>query len=269
MDKETFEKLIAARPQDVRAKGVLLFNGAAQCAQAYHTTPTTSVLKDWEAAEAALAKFVSAMAPPPDDGPRESFSSLAEVLDYLVAEGWKCTRASLYRHQKMGKIIPADSGAYRRKDVDKYARTFLKQVSTGKRVAEKMDELQREKVELEIRTQKEELKRKERVNAREEGALVPREQMDIELAGRAGILDAGLKHMVQSHAAEWIRLVAGDTRKVGELINAISRDIDEHINNYASAAEYQFVIEPEEEGEDPGDRPHDEEEIGNEGSAIM
>jgi len=74
--------------------------------------------------------------------------------------------------------------------------------------------------------------------------------MDIELAGRAGILIAGLKHWVQSKAAEWISLTGGNMKFTGELINAINRDLDEHINYYAANREYEVVFEGEGSGND-------------------
>jgi len=93
------------------------------------------------------------------------------------------------------------------------------------------------------------IQRKERQESKEAGNLVPREQIEIELATRAGILDAGLRHWIQAHAAEWIRQVAGDTKKVGDLINLMGRDLDEYINAYASTREYQVIIDAAKEEE--------------------
>ena len=83
---------------------------------------------------------------------------------------------------------------------------------------------------------------------KERGLYIRREEMEIELAGRAGILVAGLKHWVQSRAADWIAAVAGDMKRTGELINLMTRDVDEHINHYAASREYEVVIE-EKQGE--------------------
>jgi hypothetical protein len=55
---------------------------------------------------------------------------------------------------------------------------------------------------------------------------------------------------VQSRVADWIRAVGGDVRKAGELINAMIRDLEEHINNYAQAKGYELVIDGEEETEE-------------------
>ncbi len=174
--------------------------------------------------------------------------TIADVLDYLVVN-WKVTKTSLYRHKEQGKLLPQADGTYPQRDVDKYAKTWLKQKSTGKRFSEKMDELQRKKLEQELKNLELEHQRKAFAYAKDEEKYILREQMDIELAARAGILDAGLKHWIQSRAADWIRTVSGDTKKVGELINLMNRDLDEHINSYASTREYQVIIDADEEPE--------------------
>ena len=50
--------------------------------------------------------------------------------------------------------------------------------------------------------------------------------------------------------ADWIRVVDGDVRKAGELISAMTRDLDEHINGYAQAKEFELVIDGEEDQEE-------------------
>ena len=182
------------------------------------------------------------------DDPR--FDNVAAVLDYLQAAGWKVTRTSLYRHQSEGKFLPQSDGTYLQKDIDKYAKNWLKQQSTGKRVSTKTDEMQRQKLEWELKNLELDSERKKFQHEKEQGKFIPKEQMEIELAARAGILDAGLKHWIQSRAADWIRTVNGDTKKVGDMINMMNRDLDEHINSYASTKEYEVIIDGEEETEE-------------------
>ena len=258
MNKEELEKLIESQPKEIRAKAVLLFNGAATCAEQYRKNPTSSNLRDWEAAQAALAKFAAQIGGVA--GEEKPLPTIAEVLEHLTAAGWRGTKTSLYRHQKEGKLLPGPDGSYKARDVEKYARTWLRQLSTGKRVSEKMDELQRKKIELELQNLDLERKRKELAYGKELDRYIPRELMEIELAGRAGVLDAGLKHWVQSHAAEWIRSVGGDTGKVGDLIGLMSRELDEHLNSYAAAIEYRVVVSDDEEPPEPseGDRSGEE-----------
>lgn len=264
MDKETLEKLLDGQPASIRTQGVLLYNGAAKCAQEYQSTPTAANLRDWEAAQAALAKFAARISDAADGQEEDKpLRNIAAVLDYLRALDWRVTQTSLYRHQKEGKLAPRRDGLYALRDVDKYARTWLKQKSTGKKISEKVEELQRKKLDLELKNLELDNKRKELAYGKDMERYIPKELMEIELAGRAGVLDAGLKHLVQSRAAEWIRTVGGDTKKVGDLIVLMSHDLDEHINSYASSLSYQVVIDAEEDatGETPEieDEPTEEE----------
>jgi len=247
MDKERLEKLIEDQSKDVRVEGVTLFNAFVTNTDRYRKNPTVSNLRDWESSKAALEKFRLRIEGAKDD--EQPLANLAEVLEYLRAADWKVTRTSLYRHHGEGKLAPGADGKFTLRAADKYARTFLKQVATGKKVGERMDELQRRKAELEVTNLDLERQRKELSIGREQGRFIPKEQMDIELASRAGVLYAGLRHWIQTRSAKWIRAVAGDMKKVGELINLMSRDLDEHINAYASVAEYTVVIEAAEEME--------------------
>ena len=192
----------------------------------------------------------------------QGIDTIADALAYLQKSGWKVTKTSLYRHQKEGKFLPDPDGSYQQKNIDKYAKAWLKQQSTGKRVSEKMDELQRKKLERELQIQDIEYERKKLAHAKDLDKYIPKEQMEVELAGRAGILDAGLKHWVQSRCAEWIRSVDGDMKKVGELINLMNRDLDEHVNSYAAPADYDVIIDGEvEEGTETRDELIEEEAV--------
>lgn len=259
MDKTVFEKLLDGQPETIRTQGVLLYNGAAKGAQEYQNAPTAANLHDWEAAQAALAKFAARIsAAAGGDEEDKPLRSIADVLDYLRATDWKVSQTSLYRDQKNGKLAPRRDGFYTLRDVDRYARTWLRQKSTGKKISEKVEELQRRKLELELKNLELDNKRKSFACDKDLGLYIPKEVMEIELAGRAGVLDAGLKHWVQSHAAEWIRTVGGDTKKVGDLIILMNGEVDELINSYASPLSYQVVIDAEEDA--TGEAPETEEE---------
>ena len=179
-----------------------------------------------------------------------TFSTLADVLTYLREAGWRVAKSTLYRHQGEGKIRPRPTGAYHLADVEKYARTFLKQQATGKRVQERIEDLQRKLLEKEDKLKDLKIDRETFARDKEKGEYIPKKLMDIEIAGRAGILEAVLKHWIQSHAADWIRLTEGNTKKVGELIQFMNHGIDEHTNEYASVREYRVIFDDDEPGLD-------------------
>jgi hypothetical protein len=175
------------------------------------------------------------------------FQTIADVLKYLKMAGWKVTKTSLYRHRDEGKLLPKEGGSFLRRDVDKYAKSFLKLQSTGKKARQLEDELQRKKLQAELDNLDLEHKRKKLQYDRELSKYILREEVDLQLAARAGILDAGLRHWIQSKVADWIRATGGDLKKAGELINLMMRDLDEHINSYALSREYEVVFDGEAE----------------------
>lgn len=249
MDQERLKKLLEVADQQDQLALKVLHNAVISGISAYNSDRTTSRLNDWKAAEKTLEEKINALWArhfPPAPADNGNLPTIAEVLVYLNDSGWDIKQSTLYRHKKESKIQPEADGTYSQGKVDKYAKTFLKQKSTGKKVNEKNDELQRKKLEIEIENLELERERKKLAHEKEQGKFIPREQMELELAGRAGILEHGLKQWIQSRAAEWIRTADGDPKKVGEVINLMTRDVDEHLNNYASR-EYQVIFDPDSE----------------------
>jgi hypothetical protein len=244
MDAETFEKLIQDSPPEVKANGVLLFNAVATTRKSYREDPTSSRKRDWDTAEEALKRFVANL-----EGSR--FGSLAHVLDYLQETGWKIAKPSLYRHHQEGKIRPESDGSFRKKDVDRYAKTFLKLLATGKTLNKQLDELQRRKLDLERENLELAIKRKTLAYHKEQGLYIPRDKMEMELAGRAAMLESTIKHSFQAHAGDYIHEVDGDIKKAANLINLMTLHLNESINRYATMKEFEFILDLSDEEEAP------------------
>lgn len=236
MKKEDLEKLIADKPLEVKAKGILLFNGYAQAMSKLNAESSVPNRKNYQSAEKALNEYVIEIG-------GINFPTPASVLRYLQKNGYKITKSTLDRHCKNGKLPHEPDGTYSLKQVTAYAADHVKQLSTGQTESENVTELQRKKLEKELEHLSQKIEREKFSFEKEQGLFIPKDQMEIELASRAGILVAGLKHWVQSNAADWIAAVSGETKKTGELINLMSKDVDEHINHYASSREYEVVIE--------------------------
>ena len=181
--------------------------------------------------------------------PAFSFASLSHIFEYLRESGWKISKPSLYRHHQEGKISPESDGSFQKNDVDRYAKTFLKQQATGKRVNEKLDELQRRKLDLERENLELEVKRKTLAYQKEQGLYIPRDKLEMEIAGRAAMFESSLKHSIQTHAGDYIREVDGEIKKAGDLINLMTRHLDESINRYATMKEFEFILDLTDEEE--------------------
>ncbi len=245
MDRDTIEKLLRTQPQEIQAHGAMLYNAMVECGTAYRESHTAANLRNWQAAQDALDKFIAKIGAVDQERP---LLTMADVLEYL-SNDWKVTQTTLYRHHKHGKLIPQPDGTFRIKDVEKYARTFLKQKSTGKLLNEKLDELQRKKEELEVETLEIRKKRETLALGKEENRFIPREQLELDISSRSGHLKSVLNYWIQSCAAEWVQTVEGDTRRVGELINLMLKDLQKHINSFFATREEKETIYdgPEEE----------------------
>ena len=121
----------------------------------------------------------------------DTFDNLMDVLEYLTSTGWKASRNSLYRHQSQGKLLPEADGKYKQRAVDKYAKTFLKQTATGKRLQETSDELQRQILQQNKKLKEIEIKMSEISLLKEQGAyLLVRDVKDAAFARARNLRDA-------------------------------------------------------------------------------
>jgi len=170
------------------------------------------------------------------------FATKLDVLAYLEAEGWKVSKSKLYADCNKGRLSPNKSGEYEIKAVDAYAKDYLKRKETGKKIDEELESRQRRKLDAEIRKTVAQAAKAEHDLAVAQGKYIPREDVELELTGRAAVLDSGLKYLVQSRAHEWVRLVDGDTNKITDLIEAVGNDLDQLLNGFARTDNLQLIL---------------------------
>jgi len=177
--------------------------------------------------------------------PPESFRTVLEVLTYLRDEGWKVSKTSLYQHVKDAKLRPEQDGSFALKAVQKYARAHLQLKSTRQKRDD--EDLQRKKLQLDIDLLEGKTKRERLKRDAEEGRLIPREDVDLELAARAVVQDHEWTRVIQSRAGEIIALVQGSADRSAELIRFLMDVKDEILNEFASTRAWHVLFE--EEGE--------------------
>jgi hypothetical protein len=174
---------------------------------------------------------------------QDTFSTVLEVLTYLQGEGWKVSQSTLYKHVKDAKLRPAEDGTFALKTVRAYAQTHLQLASTRKKAAD--EDLQRTKLQLDINVQEEKLKREKLKREAEEGRLIPREDVDLELAARAVVQDHEWTRVIQSRASEIIALVEGNADRASELVRFLMDVKDEVLNEFASTKYFHVLFEQE------------------------
>ena len=173
------------------------------------------------------------------------FENKKAVLTFLKGENWKISQRTLYRHIKEGRLRPNKDGKFDKKAVLRYASDSLLSVGAFQKVGD--EKLYRLKLQKEIELRDEEIKIRKLRRGVEEGKYMPSEQVYLELAGRAVVLQAGYKSWVQMEAAgEIIALCKGDPATVNDLVWYLLDKFDGFLNQYATTKEFQVIIMPDE-----------------------
>ena len=169
-------------------------------------------------------------------------NSKTEVFEYLQQEGWKVALATLYNHCTKGWLLPENTGQYEKKKVDKYARERLKNKVTGINPDEERERLADRRLRADTRTAEIRARRQARADSIEQGKLIPRKDLDLEMAGRAAIFSNGLRQIFKKQALEWVRLVNGDKAKARDLIDAMTGQLENTLNDLASTHQFEIVL---------------------------
>lgn len=184
----------------------------------------------------------------PEEAPR--FKNRIEVADYLQQQGYKVKKSKVYNDVKAGILRVNTDGTVTMSQVDKYINhpksglMRLKQDDGGGLMpSPEIEDLQRQKLQAEITKIEESAKKLAFEREKAEGKHISREFLDMELASRAAVFEAGVKHVVTRKSVEWIRLVNGSMGMADELIEKINIDIDELLNEMASTDRFsvEFV----------------------------
>lgn len=168
------------------------------------------------------------------------FDNLRQVADYLVAEGWKVSPSTVYKHGKEGRVRPLADGRYPRNAVEKYASVHLVRKEIGQKAVS--TELQDQKVQAEVERLQEQAKHARIKRLALEGKYLPREQVEMELAAKVATLAAGLAYFAQARAGEIVELVGGDTSRIGDLVRYMTAAIDELLNEYATTRGFDVLF---------------------------
>lgn len=157
--------------------------------------------------------------------------NIPAVVEYLVAAGYRVGKTKAYDDRDAGLLRGQPDGTFRSQDVDEYAREFLK-MADGSRSTER-GSLQEQKLREEISRIKHESELKKLKLQTELGELIPRDQVEIELASRAAFLRSDLKNVGRAGVMEIIKKVKGDPQKAAAFVSYWVGMVDEILDRYA------------------------------------
>lgn len=189
--------------------------------------PTRANMGHYRKAEKALAEYLQER-----DGSQPGFANVMEVVDYLDAAGWKIGKTTGYDHVKERKLCPESTGRFSVSAVMEYARIHLQRKDGTPGVVAGAS-LQEQKLIEEIERIKVDRQQRDLKYRTSTGELVPKSEVEGELAKRASYLKSDLKNVFRAGAVEIIKTVKGDPQLAPELIAYGVRLVDEMLDRYA------------------------------------
>lgn len=175
----------------------------------------------------------------------QSFSGVKDVLAYLQTQGRKTSQSQIYKDLKRGYLRRQADGSFRQRDVDMYAST-LQAYALPEKEADAMSELARQDMEEKVAKTREQRLSIAFDRKVKEGKYIPREDVALELAGRATTLGVGLRSVFRLHAADYIRMVGGDVARAEELAAEFEKNLDAALNEYSRPMEFALTVTTEE-----------------------
>ena len=236
-------------PQEAEELKVL-YAAQGQCLSTYQASPTAQHKKDYDAAREGYRDRLSELWRRYMQS-EEYLKNRLEAVQWLRDQGYKVGKSKLYNDAASGKLKVCNDGSIRVSDLEDYvARQGMEPLRESTEPDEAAEDLQREKIKEELRKLQLQNERQEFERARLEGKYIPRENLELELASRAGVLDSGLRTDIKTHARDWVHLVGGQADRVPDLVEAMLDVLDRRLNEYARMDKFEVLFEESEQGGD-------------------
>lgn len=210
--------------QTISSEEQALREAVASAQKAMVRAPCEESVKNFEIVNQALDRYLTKQMQS-----ERRFKNALEVVDYLKAQSWKAGKSKVYADIKAAKLKAQDDGAFTLKEVDKYARAWLR-YAAGK---DKESDIYQRKLSAEADKQVAQAKWWELKSQIEEGLYVPKEKMERELAARAVFLRSDFENFFRSHVAELVTIAGGDQAKTPELLAFCLDAVADWLDRYA------------------------------------
>lgn len=236
-------RLLAAKE---KAAGILRENPTARNSAAYDRASRAleHKCKELEKKEAAQETAPQVLRRP------------ADVLRFIMERCEGASRTTVFRHASEGLIPRTKAGDFVEAGVLQYVEAQVKAgrlrwKEGGGPEAKEAAGLQVKKLEKAIALQDLEERERRIKLERLEGRLISREEAALDLAARAGALDARLRHMVRARVMDWVALVEGKPAKAQDLRHEIELALDDLLADYARQGEFVAEFAEEAGAESP------------------
>ena len=244
---DDLQQLLGVCTQQEAAELKTLYNAQIQTLKTYQSDPTAQRKRDWDAARQGYEERVSELWQRYMQA-EEYLKNRLEAVKWLQQQGYKVGKSKLYQDVSAGRLRVCNDGSIRVSDLQEYIRVQgLEPLREATEPDEDAEDLQREKVKEELRKLRLQNERQEFERQRQEGQYIPRQDLELELASRAGVLDTGLRSDIKTHARDWVHLVGGRADLVPDLIEAMLDVLDRRLNEYARMDKFEVIFSEGEE----------------------
>ena len=159
-------------------------------------------------------------------------ANVDDVLGYVAEAGRKLAKSKLYNDVKEGLLRRQVDGSFLVKHVDKYLLS-LPMAGNSEEFVDDTEKRVKRLEEAKIRRAVADADMAEFERDRKRGLYAKRDEVMVELAGRAVALREGLKSAFESAMPELVDAVEGDALKVPALRAVIERIVDTSMGEYA------------------------------------
>lgn len=171
-------------------------------------------------------------------------ASKASVLRHLQGMGYDITQRTFYRHCKQGKLHKSTGNIYTIRLVQQYVKSAgLYRPGTAPGEGSNTDDLAAKKLKKEIKKLDESGRREELKRKKEEGLLIERPALYLELAARTVALDTGFRQMVHMESSSLIVAVKGDINRQRDLEDMLLQAWNNLLDSYATKDEFEVLFE--------------------------
>ncbi len=171
----------------------------------------------------------------------------AEVFRHLTAMGYDITQRTFYRHCKQGKLHKSTKNIFTLRLVQQYVKSAgLYRPGTAPGEGSNTDDLARDKLKAEIKKLDESGAREALKRKKEEGQLIDRVDLYLELAARAVTIDTGFRQMINVEAPTLIAAVKGSITRQNEFEDLLLGAWNRLLDSYATNDEFEVLFEDEE-----------------------
>ena len=223
----------------------MLLNALKATQDKANKNPTAVNIGAFAAAQKALREYEAELTGPGPESGEAGFTTVTAVHAYLVDQGWKCALSTVHNHVNAGKLARGEDERFHRVVVDRYAEVYLQHVVRAKdfspvQDADEIGDLDIKKKRAETRKADAQAVHWETKTDELTGAVVPRDQLEHELAGRIAIFRSDMENGMRQLAPEVVALCKGDEKLVPEVTEFLLDRAERWLGRYAEDREFEI-----------------------------